>query len=359
MTIKSSGSLSMSEINAEFGYGTSLSSYRGQTWWTDAGTTGTFPSTGSSISISNFYGKRKTAPTIPVYFLIVGGGGGGAVGTADNVGGGGGGGGGGGIYQGLIDWQIGTSASTTVGAGGAAGVYGDTGGGYGQPAQYYLRAGNGIQTSFTYGSYSPAATGGQRGLSRYYWTGSGTAQETNTYRGGDSGYPRVSGSSGPANAGGGYHSPGASGNSTGGGGGGGVDDATNTNGYGGDGQNIYFGTSWVGRFGGGGGGGGDYNGGAPGGAGGGGGHGGTSVSYPGLDGYGGGGAGGDSYGGGAFSNGAKGGDGTCILAHAGSTQRLSLQNGASWYAAAYDSSSGLYYYILKSPAVYFINCNPL
>ena len=60
MTIKSSGSLSLSEINAEFGLGTNLGAYRGVTWYTDAGASGTFPST--NISIGLFYSKRKTAP---------------------------------------------------------------------------------------------------------------------------------------------------------------------------------------------------------------------------------------------------------------------------------------------------------
>jgi hypothetical protein len=62
MTIKplGSGSLSMSEINAEFGLGTNLGAYRGVTWYTDAGGSGTFPST--NLAMSAFYGKRKNAP---------------------------------------------------------------------------------------------------------------------------------------------------------------------------------------------------------------------------------------------------------------------------------------------------------
>lgn len=60
MTLPLSGSISMSQINGEFGYGNGLNSYRGMTWWTDAGSTGTFPS--GQISYSDFWGKRKTAP---------------------------------------------------------------------------------------------------------------------------------------------------------------------------------------------------------------------------------------------------------------------------------------------------------
>ena len=57
MTIKTSGALSMSEINAEFGLGTNLGAYRGVTWYTDAGGSGTFAST--DLAMSAFYGKSK------------------------------------------------------------------------------------------------------------------------------------------------------------------------------------------------------------------------------------------------------------------------------------------------------------
>jgi hypothetical protein len=60
MTIKTSGALSISEINAEFGLGTRLGAYRGVTWYTDAGASGTFAST--NLRMSDFYGKRPTAP---------------------------------------------------------------------------------------------------------------------------------------------------------------------------------------------------------------------------------------------------------------------------------------------------------
>ena len=60
MTLPTSGALSMSQINAEFGRGTNLNSYRGTTWYTDAGASGTFSS--GTISMSEFYGKRLTSP---------------------------------------------------------------------------------------------------------------------------------------------------------------------------------------------------------------------------------------------------------------------------------------------------------
>lgn len=61
MTLPSSGTLSISQINTEFGRGNNLNAYRGTTWYTDAGGSGTFSS--GAISISDFYGKRATSPT--------------------------------------------------------------------------------------------------------------------------------------------------------------------------------------------------------------------------------------------------------------------------------------------------------
>ena len=60
MTLPSSGQISLSMINSEFGIGTNLSAYRGTVWYTDSGTSGTFPST--NISMNLFYGKRKNFP---------------------------------------------------------------------------------------------------------------------------------------------------------------------------------------------------------------------------------------------------------------------------------------------------------
>lgn len=58
MTLQSSGAISMSQINAEFGRGNNLNAYRGTAWYTDAGGSGTFSS--GAISFSEFYSKRAT-----------------------------------------------------------------------------------------------------------------------------------------------------------------------------------------------------------------------------------------------------------------------------------------------------------
>lgn len=59
-TLQSSGAISISQINAEFGLGNNLNAYRGVTWYEDSGLSGTFPT--GSIPMSEFYRKRKTAP---------------------------------------------------------------------------------------------------------------------------------------------------------------------------------------------------------------------------------------------------------------------------------------------------------
>lgn len=61
MTLPASGALSISAINTEFGRGNNLNAYRGTTWYTDAGSSGTFSA--GAISMNEFYGKRLTSPT--------------------------------------------------------------------------------------------------------------------------------------------------------------------------------------------------------------------------------------------------------------------------------------------------------
>lgn len=70
--------ISMTEINAEFGRGNDLNSYRGTQWWQDDGANGLFSS--GAISFAEFFSKRATDPN--------GGGNGGDAGGGDGAGGG-------------------------------------------------------------------------------------------------------------------------------------------------------------------------------------------------------------------------------------------------------------------------------
>lgn len=308
MTIKSSGPLSLSEINDEFARGRNLNAYRGTSYYNTNGTAGTFSS--SSISISHFYNKAAARPTFSFRYIIVAGGGGGGSGVQDNVGGGGAGGGGGQVYTGYGNFYLASSASITIGSGGTRGYYGPNGtyDEYGNPINGYNAAQRGGETQFTWndsGSFI-RAYGGYPGA-----TGSGAGGA-----GGDT-----------YNSGGGYHSAGGSDGTHAGGGGGGVDDANNTNGYGGNGPLLFDGNYWAG----GGGGGGDYSTGAAGGLGQGG-HGGIwpGITVNGADGYdGGGGGGGGSYGGGSMSPGGNGGSGVMVIRYDGGTPRLSFSAGTN------------------------------
>ena len=60
MTLASGGSLSLYTINGEFGRGYDLNSYRGTSWYTDAGGSGSFSS--YNLGIDQFYSKRVSAP---------------------------------------------------------------------------------------------------------------------------------------------------------------------------------------------------------------------------------------------------------------------------------------------------------
>ena len=60
MALPSSGTLTMAQINAEFGRGNNLNAYRGTTYYTSSGGPFTFPT--GAISFSNFYGTQAISP---------------------------------------------------------------------------------------------------------------------------------------------------------------------------------------------------------------------------------------------------------------------------------------------------------
>lgn len=143
MTLPSSGPISLSDINTEFGLGNSLGSYIGQTWYTDGGGTGTF---GSPLSFSDFYGKRSTSP-FSIDYLVAGSGGGG--GGAEGGIGMAGGGAGGQVLEGSTSFSTTTSYTITIGAGGLGSVSG--------------RGSPGSSTIFQGGAFSLTAEGGGGG----------------------------------------------------------------------------------------------------------------------------------------------------------------------------------------------------
>lgn len=60
MTLQASGAITMTEIDTEFGLGTNLGAYRGETYWLDDGTSGTFSA--GAIAMSDFYSTRVDEP---------------------------------------------------------------------------------------------------------------------------------------------------------------------------------------------------------------------------------------------------------------------------------------------------------
>lgn len=66
MTLPGPGSpLTLAQINAEFGFGLDLNSYRGKVWYYDNGVAGVFPLAPDPISFSDFYSKRSANPVAP------------------------------------------------------------------------------------------------------------------------------------------------------------------------------------------------------------------------------------------------------------------------------------------------------
>lgn len=57
MALPASGTISINDVNTEFGLGQNLNAYRGQLYGTTSGTAGVFPS--GAISLSDFYSTKK------------------------------------------------------------------------------------------------------------------------------------------------------------------------------------------------------------------------------------------------------------------------------------------------------------
>lgn len=324
MTIKTSGSLSLYEINTEFGRGYNLNAYRGTGYWNSNATTGTFSS--GAITINDFFGKALNRPAFTAQVLVVGGGGGGGVGTQDFHGGGGGGGGGGQYYAFDVVLQPGASASVTIGGGGAGGYITYLYDSYGNVVgATYWRGTNGGSTTAVFNGSSYTAVGGNIGYGRWY-NGGANGEST----------PYVGGAGGAGNAGGGYNSVGGSDGVRAAGGGGGVDDAW-CSGAGGAGPMWYNGS----RYSGGGGGGGEQ-GQVAGGAGGGGAGGGGSIrGANGMANTGGGGGAGGSY---SYESlyAGRGGSGIVIIRYVSS---FAFFSGGSAYA-----SGGYIYHVFTGNA---------
>lgn len=253
MTIKGSGSLSISEITSEFGRGTGLGAYRGTTWYTDGGSSGTF--SGSLISIAEFYNKRVSPTTLSADYLIVAGGGAGH----GNVGGGGGAGG---YISGTFTLSLnaGTSYDVVVGTGGAYGggngynssfigftAIGGGGGGFG-----YFNSGN-SGGSGGGGGYRPSNVGGNGISGQGNNGGQGNGGPYNAYSGGGGGASAPGGTSAtrgqPAVGGAGRQW--VDGNWYAGGGAGAADEGSGAGGIGGGGSTGVSGTNGTGGGGGG------------------------------------------------------------------------------------------------------------
>jgi len=67
MTLPTTGTLTLAQINAEFGLGTNLYAYRGVKWYRDDNSRGYFDQAMGNnppIDMLEFYGKRKTIPVV-------------------------------------------------------------------------------------------------------------------------------------------------------------------------------------------------------------------------------------------------------------------------------------------------------
>lgn len=186
MPLPSSGTISFSQINAEFGRGTNLNAYRGAPFWLPNNATTFFFPTGT-ISFSDFYGKLGASPvvpgtatytspgsysfSVPIYNSIrveVYGGGGGAAyyDLGQQAAGNGGGTSTAAISQGTLTatggqggliWTSGTSVGGT--GSGPSGSYTETGGSSAQ-AQPYPTGGRGAGPGGGAGGYWPTSRAG-------------------------------------------------------------------------------------------------------------------------------------------------------------------------------------------------------
>ena len=175
MTLPAPGvSLSLLQINAEFGYGTNLGAYLGKQWYQDNSATGVFS---APISIFDFYSKRVNSPvtpgsqsfgagpysfTVPLYSVL----------NVTIRAGAGGGGGGSGNQGGGGPGQAGQNTSwgayqAFAGAGGASGGQGSQAGAAGAGSDGSPAGGGGGGPGFGGASGGSGGAGGKTPLTLY------------------------------------------------------------------------------------------------------------------------------------------------------------------------------------------------
>ncbi|MDB5597772.1 MAG: hypothetical protein JWM36_4733 [Hyphomicrobiales bacterium] len=172
MTLPTSGTITLAQINTEFGRGSNLDAYRGTSWFKPDNSTGAFPT--GAIALTDFYGKQSNSPvtpgtqtfstagassfTVPMYNALViemwGGGGGGGAGEGS----------GGGITvapNGAASTVSSLSLSAGGGSGGVSGYYrgGSGSGGAGGAASGGDTNTAGNAGTVTAGGVSPNASG--------------------------------------------------------------------------------------------------------------------------------------------------------------------------------------------------------
>jgi hypothetical protein len=175
MTLPASGTLTMTQINGEFGLGNNLGAYRGTVYY--SGGTGPYYFPNTNLAFSNFYSTSNFIPlTITAY--VIGGGG-----RSSNDTSGGSGGGGASIVQTTLTATVNT-LTVVVGAGGVGGVatggtsyvananvgaygYGGPGNSYGPPCGGCL-GGNPVPGGGAAGGNLNLSGGAGSGYNQYY-----------------------------------------------------------------------------------------------------------------------------------------------------------------------------------------------